>query len=189
MQSMPKPYLRKSSGCLLPGRNHTRVSFLTDVCCSAPKRPYIFCCGFLTPFYISENLPYICWRCTSLCPGPPDYAPRPPETGILLSHLLKRLEKWFFDLVSAYEKWAKFQYQARQERNQSIAGLTFPFPYRKGQKELAAGVYRTINRKKNLFIQAPTGTGKTVTTVFPALMAVGQGLAGKIFQTHNCNHR
>ncbi len=91
------------------------------------------------------------------------------------------LEKWFFDLVAAYEKWAKFQYQARQERNQSIAGLTFPFPYRKGQKELAAGVYRTINRKKNLFIQAPTGTGKTVTTVFPALMAVGQGLADRIF--------
>ncbi len=91
------------------------------------------------------------------------------------------IETWFLDLISAYEKWAEFQYQARQERNQSIAGLKFPFPYREGQKELAAGVYRTINRGKNLFIQAPTGTGKTVTTVFPAVMAVGQGLADKIF--------
>lgn len=91
------------------------------------------------------------------------------------------LEKWFLDLITAYEKWAEFQYQARQERNQSIAGLQFPFPYREGQKELAAGVYRTISREKNLFIQAPTGTGKTVTTLFPAVMAVGQGLADKIF--------
>ncbi|NBH14678.1 ATP-dependent DNA helicase [Lachnospiraceae bacterium] len=91
------------------------------------------------------------------------------------------IETWFLGLIAAYEKWAQFQYQAKRERNQSIAGLKFPFPYREGQKELAAGVYRTISREKNLFIQAPTGTGKTVTTVFPALMAVGQGLADKIF--------
>lgn len=91
------------------------------------------------------------------------------------------IEEWFLSVVSAYEKWALFQYQARQERNQSIAGLQFPFPYREGQKELAAGVYRTIIRQKNLFIQAPTGTGKTITTVFPAVKAVGEGFADKIF--------
>ena len=96
-------------------------------------------------------------------------------------YMFAEMEAWFFDLISAYEKWAEFQYQAKKERNQSIAGLKFPFPYREGQKDLAAGVYRTISREKNLFIQAPTGTGKTVTTVFPAVMAVGQGLADKIF--------
>ncbi len=91
------------------------------------------------------------------------------------------IECWFLSLISAYEKWAQFQYQARQERNQSIAGLRFPFPYREGQRDLVAGVYRTICREKNLFIQAPTGTGKTITTVFPAVKAVGEGLADKIF--------
>ena len=49
--------------------------------------------------------------------------------------------------------------------------LEFPFPYRKGQRELVSGVYRTILRKKELFVQAPTGIGKTMSTVFPAIRA------------------
>ena len=91
------------------------------------------------------------------------------------------LEQWFLQIAASYEKWADFQYQAKKERDNSIAGLQFPFPYRKGQKELAAGVYRTISREKNLFIQAPTGVGKTITTIFPAVKAIGEGLADKIF--------
>lgn len=93
----------------------------------------------------------------------------------------EEISEWFLSVVQAYDKWAEFQYRAKQERNQSIEGLEFPFPYREGQKGLTAGVYRTINRGKNLFIQAPTGTGKTITTVFPAVKAVGQGLADKVF--------
>lgn len=96
-------------------------------------------------------------------------------------YTFEEISEWFLAVVSAYDKWAEFQYRARQERNLSIEKLEFPFPYRQGQKELAAGVYRTISRGKNLFIQAPTGTGKTITTVFPAVKAVGQGLADKIF--------
>lgn len=97
------------------------------------------------------------------------------------NYLFAELEGWFGSLVHSYEKWARFQYKARQERNSSIAGLAFPFPYRAGQRELAGDVYRTIQREKILFIQAPTGTGKTITTLFPAVKAVGQGLAEKIF--------
>ena len=93
----------------------------------------------------------------------------------------EELKEWFEGLIAAYEKWADFQYEAKVERNASIAGLEFPFPYREGQKKLAGDVYRTINRKKILFIQAPTGTGKTITTVFPAVKAVGEELADKIF--------
>ena len=59
--------------------------------------------------------------------------------------------------------------------------MEFPFDYREGQKELAADVYRTIYRRKNLFIQAPTGTGKTMSTIYPSVRAVGEGLAEKIF--------
>lgn len=97
------------------------------------------------------------------------------------SYTFTEISQWFEVLVADYEKWADFQYEARRERNQSIAGLEFPFPYRKGQRELAAGVYRTIKREKNLFIQASTGTGKTITTLFPAVKAVGEELADKIF--------
>ena len=93
----------------------------------------------------------------------------------------EKLEEWFENLISEYKKWADFQYAWKKLRQESIKKLQFPFPYRKGQKELAAGVYRTIKRKKNLFIQAPTGVGKTITTIFPAVKAVGENLGDRIF--------
>ncbi len=93
----------------------------------------------------------------------------------------EELCQWFEALIAKYEKWADFQYQSKKKRNASIQKLNFPFSYRKGQKELVADVYRTIKREKILFIQAPTGTGKTISTLFPAVKAVGEGLADKIF--------
>lgn len=91
------------------------------------------------------------------------------------------LDLWFSGLVDEYYKWAKFQYDWRQIRNRSMQGLEFPFPYRDGQRELVQGIYRTILRKKQLFVQAPTGIGKTMCTVFPSVRAVGEGLAEQIF--------
>ena len=91
------------------------------------------------------------------------------------------LEGWFFHVAAAYEKWAKFQIEWRAERNASIRKTEFPFPYRRGQRELVTSVYRTILRKKKLFIQASTGVGKTIASVFPAVRAVGEELGEKIF--------
>ena len=91
------------------------------------------------------------------------------------------LDAWFQHLVNEYEKWARFQIEWKGIRNQSIKEVQFPYEYRAGQKELAASVYRTIYHKKKLFIQAPTGVGKTMATVFPAVKAVGEGLGDKIF--------
>ena len=96
-------------------------------------------------------------------------------------YTFEALKEWFDDLIASYRKWSDFQYAWKKLRQESIQKLQFPFAYRKGQKELAAGVYRTIQRKKNLFIQAPTGVGKTITTVFPAVKAVGEGLGDRIF--------
>lgn len=96
-------------------------------------------------------------------------------------YTVRELENWFLGIVAEYEKWADFQYQWRCKRQASIQKLEFPFDYREGQKELAADVYRTIYRRKNLFIQAPTGTGKTMSTIYPSVRAVGEGLAEKIF--------
>lgn len=91
------------------------------------------------------------------------------------------LENWFLDLMEEYYKWAKFQYEWKVIRNESIQPLAFPFPYREGQRELATAVYKTMLRKKRLFIQAPTGVGKTMSTLYPAIKAVGEGLGEKIF--------
>ena len=97
------------------------------------------------------------------------------------SYQSNELKVWFDGVIRQYEKWAKFQIEWRKARNASIKGIEFPFPYRKGQRELAVSVYRTILRKKKLFIQAPTGVGKTISTVFPAVKAVGEELGEKIF--------
>lgn len=91
------------------------------------------------------------------------------------------LYDWFEHLITEYKKWADWQIAWRKTRQESIAQLEFPYPYREGQRKLVADVYRTIMRRKTLFIQAPTGVGKTISTIFPAVKAVGEGLADRIF--------
>ena len=96
-------------------------------------------------------------------------------------HTYVELRGWFQDLMDEYEKWVSFEYHWKLQRTVSLRGMEFPFPYREGQKELAVSVYKTILRKKRIFIQAPTGVGKTLSTLFPSLKAMGEGLNDKIF--------
>ena len=96
-------------------------------------------------------------------------------------YTLAELEEWFLQLVSGYKKWAEFQIDWREKRQASIKKVCFPYNYRKGQKELAASVYRTIYHKRKLFLEAPTGVGKTLSTVFPSVKALGEELGERIF--------
>lgn len=93
----------------------------------------------------------------------------------------EEIKKWFDDLMEEYGKWATFQCEMKNQRQASIKELDFPFEYRLGQKKLVSDVYRTIMRQKLLFMQAPTGVGKTISTIFPAVKAVGEDLADRIF--------
>ena len=80
-------------------------------------------------------------------------------------YTMPELTEWFQALMAAYRRWADFTWDWREIRQNSIKGLSFPFPYRDGQKELVANVYRTIYHKKKLFMEAPTGVGKTISTI------------------------
>lgn len=91
------------------------------------------------------------------------------------------LSEWFEELISQYRKWADFQHTWQICREQSIKELTFPFEYRSGQKELVTYVYQTLYHKRKLFIEAPTGVGKTISTLFPSVKAMGEGMGQKIF--------
>ena len=91
------------------------------------------------------------------------------------------LQTWFDGLIHEYVKWARYLHEHAASRDLSLRGLEFPYTYREGQKELAVSVYKAIARKRNLFIQAPTGVGKTLSVVYPGLKAMGEGLAEKIF--------
>ena len=91
------------------------------------------------------------------------------------------LREWFYDLIQKYTPWVQLRLEFARLRQETIREMTFPFPYREGQYDLAAGVYRTIVHGRKLFLQAPTGTGKTIAVLFPALKAVGEGKADRIF--------
>lgn len=93
----------------------------------------------------------------------------------------EELENWFQGLIHEYVKWAEYLYRHELRRDESLKELGFPYAYRDGQKGLAVSVYRALSRGKNLFIQAPTGIGKTLSVVFPALKAIGEGHGEKLF--------
>ncbi len=94
---------------------------------------------------------------------------------------LKEISEWFDDLIQSYLKWSDYRFQWKRQRDDSIRRLEFPFPYREGQRELVKYVYQTIYHEKKLFLEAPTGVGKTISTVFPAVKAMERGMGQKLF--------
>lgn len=93
----------------------------------------------------------------------------------------EELKEWFEEVMTQYRKWADYSFTWQKMRKESIKALSFPFAYREGQKELASYVYQTIYHKRKLFIEAPTGVGKTISTIFPAVKAIGEEIGEKIF--------
>ncbi len=91
-------------------------------------------------------------------------------------------ESYLCGLLSQYAPWAKREQVWREDRGDSLSALQFPFPqYRPGQRAMAGEVFRTFRDKGILLCQAPTGIGKSMSTIFPALKAVGAGFGDKIF--------
>lgn len=92
------------------------------------------------------------------------------------------LEIFVHEVVESYYPYAKLLHDHRKARNESSKQLVFPFEtYRAGQRKLAGGVYKTIVEEKSLFVKAPTGIGKTISTFFPSVKAMGEGHLNRIF--------
>lgn len=95
---------------------------------------------------------------------------------------LAELETFFNTLVESYLEWFRKVYAWQARRDQSIEQLGFPYAaYRPGQREMAVAVYKAIRANDRLYVQSPTGVGKTIAALFPAVKALGQGMADKIF--------
>ncbi|MBU5447307.1 ATP-dependent DNA helicase [Blautia sp. MSJ-36] len=94
---------------------------------------------------------------------------------------MEELKKWYQELLDAYHKWIAYSLSWKKERNASMTDLQFPFPYREGQREIVSGVYHTVSSKKTLFVQAPTGVGKTMSAIFPSVRAIGEGKGETLF--------
>lgn len=94
----------------------------------------------------------------------------------------EELSEFIYDLLDKYTVWAKLTMDWQQQRDTSIKTLQFPFDkYRNKQRDLAVSVYRTVLEGKKLYVQAPTGIGKTISTLFPAVKALGEGKTSKLF--------
>ena len=94
---------------------------------------------------------------------------------------MEELKNWYQNLLDDYHKWISCSLSWKKERNASMKDLQFPFPYREGQREIVSGVYHTVSSKKTLFVQAPTGVGKTMSAIFPSVRAIGEGKGETLF--------
>lgn len=91
------------------------------------------------------------------------------------------LKNYVFSIIEEYKKWIILKSNLIEDRNKSITTLKFPFEkYRLGQRELAKACFNTIREKSVLFAQAPTGIGKTISTIFPAVKALGENRGERI---------
>lgn len=94
---------------------------------------------------------------------------------------IEELEQFTLDIITEYENFHIFLYKEKYERDDSIKKIGFPFQqYRQGQRKLVNIAYYTIKEKEILFVQAPTGVGKTISTIFPSVKALGEGLGERI---------
>lgn len=94
----------------------------------------------------------------------------------------KEIETFYLDMLQSYIQFAKQMKDFEVLRDESIQNLTFPFPgYREGQREFAVSVYRSIQEKKELYAMAPTGIGKTISTLFPSIKSIYEFHTEKIF--------
>lgn len=97
-------------------------------------------------------------------------------------YVTKELENDIYDLLEQYLEFEKVIFRLNERRDETIKSLDFPFSnYRKGQKELTKYIYGTIKNKGKLFIEAPTGIGKTMSAIYPSIKYLVEDDKSKIF--------
>ena len=91
-------------------------------------------------------------------------------------------QAFFTKTCSSYVEFASNIISYQKKRNESILSLSFPYSsVRSGQKDFMKQVVQTISQQSLLLASAPTGTGKTMSTLYPAVKCLGNGRCGKIF--------
>ncbi len=92
------------------------------------------------------------------------------------------LADFYRNLIGQFAVWMQMRADIIKLRNETAQNLQFPFPnFRAGQRQFSANVYKTIYTGSRLFVEAPTGTGKTMSTLFPTIKAMGAGLINRAF--------
>lgn len=104
------------------------------------------------------------------------------EKSFAYEMTMDALMAYFDEVIGLYMTFYRQVLTFEKNSRHTIEGLTFPFGgYRKGQKSLMGAVYQSIDCQQVLFSRAPTGIGKTIGTLYPALKAISHGKTEKIF--------
>jgi len=104
------------------------------------------------------------------------------ETVLVEEHSAESLREYFERQCSLFLEWAARELVHRGARDAALETLAFPHAtFHAGQRQLAESVYRSIRNRRYLLAQAPTGIGKTVGTLFPALKAMPSERIDKLF--------
>lgn len=94
----------------------------------------------------------------------------------------EELRAFYCSLLSRIAPWAQNVIRRQVEYLPEAAHARFPYPeLREGQEMMIREVHSAIKRGQRLFVEAPTGTGKTMSALYPAVRALGEGYADKIF--------
>lgn len=92
------------------------------------------------------------------------------------------LTQWFTELTAPYLKHLTDELAHRQLLAAQLEKAAFPYEgYRTGQREMMAQVFMALREHDFLLAQAPTGTGKTMAVLYPALKALARGHVQKLF--------
>lgn len=104
------------------------------------------------------------------------------ETVFVETYTAAELEEFAIDLCIKLREWAAQEVAHREARDKALRDIAFPYPeFRIGQRQLAEAVYKTVKRGKALMVQATTGIGKTLGTMFPIMKAMPEQKLDKIF--------
>lgn len=96
-------------------------------------------------------------------------------------YIFSYLHEWFEYMLDKLVRWLDLVETHKNVRNTTISDMEFPFEYRKGQKEMAFYVYKAIEENRHLYVQAPTGIGKTMAAIYPTVKSFVQGKVDKLF--------
>ncbi len=98
------------------------------------------------------------------------------------THTADELQSFYFDLLSRIEYRARILIERQTQLIPSAQSVKFPYSsIREGQDIMIRECYHDIKAGKRLFLQAPTGIGKTLSALYPAVRCLGEGSADKIF--------
>jgi len=134
--------------------------------------------GFLCACMLcrEEHLPAITLRLTYTVQGREDTS---SFECVLAENILSHMSEI---LLARAAPFIALQAEKQLQGYPSLSEMAFPYrEIRDGQRDFINDTYRAVKNGGRLLVCAPTGIGKTISALYPALRALGGGHVDKIF--------